>query len=252
MRSFVRSTGGLIVVLALLILGVWTAITASGMVSPFNLPGPAVVGSEFVAVMGESSTYSNVLVTLFELFVAFGAAALAGVATGLAVGASRLLREAYEPLLSNLNSIPFIVLYPVITLTLGIGVESKMVFAFLCAYFPIAIGATTAVAGVDPTLVAAGRAMGARGLTLARKVRFPAVKEKLVGSLRMGLTIALIAVIGAEYIAGSQGLGYMIASSGQMFDMPRVIAYVLVTLVVAFVLDWAGRLAGGKKVVSNV
>ncbi|MGH3344941.1 MAG: ABC transporter permease [Carbonactinosporaceae bacterium] len=215
----------------------WLAISRSGAVDPFLLPPPVDVLRVLGDILADGSTYPQVLTTLTEIGAAFVIAAAVGVTAGVTVGWYARLRGAYQPVLANLYAVPLVVFYPVIALFLGIGSTSKIAFGALYAFFPIVLAAVSGVALVDPTLVAAGRSMGARGFSLLRVVVLPAAFPRIMTGLRLGLVLGTLAVVGGEFIAGTEGLGYLLASSGQAFQTLDMFAYIILTLGFAAALN---------------
>jgi ABC-type nitrate/sulfonate/bicarbonate transport system permease component len=226
----VRRAGVYAAVLAAVLLA-WWALTASGSVAPIIVPPIGDVGSALRVQLADPGTWAMAMgVTAARTAAAFLIAALAGVPLGVGLGRRRRLARAYEPLLGTVAAVPLVVLYPVLAATLGIGSASKVVLGGLCAFFPIAIAATRAVAQVDPALVTAMRAMGARPARLLRTVTFPAALPGIVAGLRLGIGLALVTVIAAEFIDGSSGVGYQLAAAGQGYRSADLFGWVVLAV----------------------
>jgi ABC-type nitrate/sulfonate/bicarbonate transport system permease component len=226
----------------LAVLAAWWALTAFTGVDPFLLPAPPVVAGALLEILADPETYPQLFTTALEIGGAFLIAAAAGVTLGIPIGWYRLSRLAYEPVLANVYAIPLVILYPVIALLFGIGSASKVAFGALYGFFPIVLATVSAVALVDATLVSAGRSMGARGPSLLRVVVLPAALPRIMTGLRLGLILATLAVVGGEFIAGREGLGYLLATSGQAFRTVDTFAYIVLTLGLAASLN--GLMAG--------
>ena len=144
------------------VLAVWALLAGTGAVAPLLLPP---IGDVWQALSDLAAEPSKLLepvgTTLEETAVAFGIATAIALPAGVLVGSSRLLRRAYEPVLTGLNALPLVILYPVLAATLGVGSQSKIALGTLYAFFPIAIAAARATAGVDGRLITAARTMGA-------------------------------------------------------------------------------------------
>jgi ABC-type nitrate/sulfonate/bicarbonate transport system permease component len=221
----------------LAVLAGWFLLAASGTVNPFLLPAPDDVAGKFQSVLTDSRTYPHLWTTVRQIFTAFLLAAVVGIGIGLPIGWYQVLRRAYEPVLATVYAVPLVVLYPVIALLFGIGATSKIVFGALYAFFPVVLGTISAVSLVDRNLVAAGRSMGARGLTLFRTVVLPAAAPRIMAGLRLGVILATLAVVGGQYIAGTSGLGYLLATAGQSFQTVQMFAYILLTLALAALIN---------------
>ena len=219
------------------VIAAWFALTISKFVDPLLLPAPRDVAFALGDTLVQSNTYDELGRTVVEILLAFAIAAILGVGIGLPIGWYRTMERAYTSVLGNIYSIPLIVLYPVIALVFGIGSPSKIVFGGLYAFFPIILAVIAGVAGVDQTLISAGRSMGAGGRSLLRTIVIPAAMPRIMVGLRLGLVLATIAVVGGQFIAGSSGLGYLLATTGQTFQTVQMFAYIILTLGLAAVLN---------------
>ncbi len=225
------------VLFAAVVLAVWIALTATGTVDPFLLPPPSDVAGAFADIARDRITYEELATTLKEIAIAFAIAAGLGLAVGIPVGWYGLLRRAYEPLLANLYAIPIIVLYPLLALLLGLGSASKIALAAIYAFFPVTIATVVGAGGVDRTLVTAARSMGARGASLLRTVVLPSALPQIVNGLQLAVVLVTLAVVGGEFIAGSAGIGYLLATAGQAYRTDEMYAFIVVVILLAIVLN---------------
>lgn len=231
-----RALAYVIVVVVLVV--PWWLLTASGTVAPLTLPPPGDVVEALGQLLGGTATWvPAVRITLGRTSWGFLVAAIAGVPLGVLLGRARLLERAYEPLLGTLAAVPLVVLYPVLAATLGIGTASKILLGGLYAFFPIAIAATRAVAQTDPVLVTAMRSMGAGNAHLARTVLLPSALPGIVSGLRVGLGLALVTVIAAEFIAGDSGVGYQLAAAGQGYRSADLFAWVALAVALTIAVN---------------
>jgi len=227
-------------IVVLLLILPWWALTAGGKVAPLTLPPPGAVGGALRELLGDAGDWlPSVGVTLGRTLLGFGLAVLVAVPLGVVLGRARLLDRAYEPLLGTLAAVPLVVLYPVLAATLGIGSASKVTLGGLYAFFPIAIAATRAVAQTDPGLLTAMRSMGAGSVRLARTVIVPSALPGIVTGLRVGLGLALVTVIAAEFIAGDDGVGYRLAAAGQGYQSAGLFAWVALAVVLTISVNAA-------------
>ncbi|HZV48264.1 MAG TPA: ABC transporter permease subunit [Candidatus Dormibacteraeota bacterium] len=218
---------------------VWQVVTAVGGVNSFLVPSPAAVALVLVSVLTTGTTYSALGTTIVEIVAALVLAGGFALAIGIPVGWHRLTQHAYEPLLANLAAIPLVILYPVFAVIFGIGPLSKVAFGAATAFFPVVLAVVSGVAATNQSLIVSARSMGARGLTLLLITAIPSALPVIVSGLRLGLTLATLAVVGGEFIAGTQGLGYLLASAGEAFETKKVYAYVVLTLLLAIGLNVA-------------
>src|SRR5690606_20901932 len=94
----------------------------------------------------------------------FAIAAVVGLVAGFLLSRTRVTALAFEPLLAWGYMFPLALLYPLFLLWVGVGLESKIYYAALGAFFPIAYNTIRGLSSVDSKYLAVGRAFGASKL----------------------------------------------------------------------------------------
>jgi ABC-type nitrate/sulfonate/bicarbonate transport system permease component len=218
-------------------IALWWVLATAVVAQPFLLPAPPEVLDALVALLRSGNTYSALGTTLKEIFAAFAIAAAVGVPIGLVIGWYRLLRVAYDPLLANLYAVPLVVFYPVFSLALGLGSASKIAFSAIYGFFPVAMTTVASTSAIRPTLVLAARSMGARRFKLVRMIVLPSTVTGIVTGLQLAVVLITLGVIAGEFLGGSGGLGYLLATSGQAYRTVELFAYIAITLLLAVFLN---------------
>lgn len=237
MTSAWRRPATYLAVVVVLLLA-WEMLTVTGLVKPILLAPPLDVWNRLLFIAQKpAAVFGPVGVTLAEVGVALVVAIIVGVPIGIAVGSSQLLRKAYTPLLTTLNALPLVILYPVLAASLGIGSESKIVLGALYGFFPIAIATAQAAGHVDRRLIIASEVMGASRAQVIRSVVLPAIVQPIIAGIRVSLALTTVTVIAAEFISGENGVGYELAASSQGLDTPTLFAWVVVACVLTIVVN---------------
>jgi NitT/TauT family transport system permease protein len=172
-------------------------------------------------------------VTSAELLVAMVTGGIAGIVVGLWLGGSRFASRAFERWIDYLGPTPKIILFPVLILIFGVGVQSKMAMGAVSCFFPIAISGASGLRGVDPVLVRVGRSFRARLDQRLFKIYLPAMVAPLLNGARLGFGVALIGVLLAETKLSKEGIGFMVMDAYQRFDMPRMYGLLITTVGIA-------------------
>jgi ABC-type nitrate/sulfonate/bicarbonate transport system permease component len=222
-------------VLAVLIL--WYLATTRWGVNKLLLPNPVAVWHQFVSVLASGEYLPDLRVTLTELAVAFVVAMTSGTVVGFFVSRTRYTIRVFEPLFAGIYSIPIILFLPLYVLFFGLGPASKIALGATISFFPIVLSTIAGFSNVDRTLVTAARSMGASDYQLFRYVLMPAALPVILSGLRMGFTIALLAIIGSETIASLAGLGHHIVELAEGMDMARMFAYIAFVVMIAALLN---------------
>lgn len=221
--------GGALVPLALLAL--WHWVTASGLVPPYQLPGPTAVWNAGADLAERGLLGQYVAISTQRVLLGFAIGAGLGLLAGAVVGLSRVTDLLVGPTLSAIRAVPSLAWVPLLIIWLKIGEESKVTLIAIGAFFPVYTTVAGSLRHVDPHLVELGRAYGLRGVRLLAGVQLPAVLPSVVSGLRLALAQAWLFLVAAELIASSMGLGFLLMDSGNNGRVDRImLAIVLLAL----------------------
>jgi ABC-type nitrate/sulfonate/bicarbonate transport system permease component len=221
------------------LLALWYFATARWGVSHLLLPNPVTVWHEFVNVVSTGEFWPDLQVTLGELAVAFVISSIAGISIGYLVSRSQYLIRVFEPLMSGIYSIPIILFLPLYVLFFGLGPSSKIALGATISFFPIVLNTIAGFGYVDRIFITAARSMGASDYQMFRYVLLPAALPVILTGLRIGFTIALLAILGSETIASLAGLGHKIVQLAEAMEMARMFAYIVFVVMIAAFLNIA-------------
>jgi len=161
-----------------------------------------------------------------------------GVAFGIVMGASRTVADYTEVYLNALYSTPLVAIAPLLILWLGIGIASKIAVVFLISVFPIVISTASGVRNVEHHYLDVARAFGATRNQIVAKVMIPAALPFVLTGVRLAIGRAIVGVVVGELFGANAGLGYLIYTSGQTFDVPSLFAGVLCLAFAGVSLTW--------------
>jgi ABC-type nitrate/sulfonate/bicarbonate transport system permease component len=234
LRRFARAVGPPAILLALLLLA-WEAWVRLTNVDPSVVAPPSRVAG---ALTGNAGTLvHHAATTLGETAVGLAIGAALGVAVGILIAAVPLARRAIEPLLVTLQTVPPIVLAPILVLALGFGWAPRIVVVVLIVFFPVAIAATGAFLTADTDRVELIRSFGGTEVEVFRRVRLPGAAPAIFDGLRIAAAYSVAGAAIAEQIGGARsGLGLFIARSQRSFRADQVIAGVVVIAVLSLIV----------------
>lgn len=222
--------------LAAVLLAWWWAAGPGG-VSPLLLPEPRAVAEELPDLLTSAATWRHLRLTGLEVVAAFGISLAAGFGLGFWAGRDEYRTLVVEPLLISAYMIPIVLLYPVALLMFGIGPMSKIVFAGVYGFFPVALNTMKGFRTVDQRLIAAAVSMGATPRQLTWLVRLPAAMPLIMSGVRIAAALNLIGVIVGEMLGARAGLGYEIARTTSTFAIPKLYSYIVLSLVLIVVFN---------------
>jgi NitT/TauT family transport system permease protein len=215
----------IIVVLAVLVV-VWEMSVRIFGIRSFLLPAPTVVISDIIdnpLFFGKQSLY-----TLYVTSVGFLIALVGGILAAIAIVSSSFIDRTFYTLLVATNSIPKVALAPLFVIWLGTGGAPKIAIAAIIAIFPIVINTTVGLRAIDNDMIDLARSARAPRRDIMLKVRFPNALPSVFAGAKIGISFALIGAIVGEFVAGEQGLGYVILTSQATFNSTRAFAAILV------------------------
>ena len=203
-------------VFALIILGAWQAAVPLFGLSEFVLPTPGEIAVRIFQdfpLLAVQATY-----TLYEVVAGFIIAVAVGIPLSLGIFYWRPFERAVYPMLVALQTIPKVALAPLLVLYLGYGWAPKICLVFLISFFPIVISTVVGLNSLEKGYVSLVRSMCANEWQTFFKVRLPAALPSVFGGLKVAISLAVIGGIISEYVASSQGLGYVQLQSNARFD----------------------------------
>ena len=226
-----------LIVIALIVL--WEVLPRAGFIPELFLPS---LSSTLKAGWHEAAEYGAALaVTLYEVAVAMVIAVGGGILAGAVVGSLPGPRILIMPMVSSLYAVPLVILYPVFTVWLGIGSESKIAFAGIYGFLPTMLATAAGIQTIDPQLLLAARSMGASLSQRLFRVIIPAAIPTVLSGLRVGGALVIVGVVVSEMLISSAGIGYLISRYRTILDSAHVFAGILVVLAMAVVFNAAIR-----------
>jgi ABC-type nitrate/sulfonate/bicarbonate transport system permease component len=227
--------------LLLALLGGWELYADLGGIDQFLLPAPSDVAASLWTDRG--LLWDNFTVTAGEVLLGIAVALAAGVLLAVAIHLSRTLRRATYPLLVASQTIPIVIVAPLLVAWLGYDLAPKLAIVGLICFFPVVVTTLDGLAGVDPDLRKLMRTLDASRLQTLRHVEAPAALPALLSGAKIAVTVAVIGAVLAEQAGSSDGLGHLILQSIPQFETARSWAAVVVLAAFAIVLFGALALA---------
>ncbi len=209
------------VISPLVVLVGWQLVSMSGLISQQKLPPPSTVFHTAVTlIITSNAAYGTLqgamLVSLERVAIGFAVGGAVGLVLGVVSGLSRLGENSVDPLMQMLRTLPLFGLIPVFIVWFGIGQLPKILLIALGASIPLYLNTFSGIRNVDAKLAEAGQSLGLRRAEAIRHIILPGALPQILVGLRQSLGIAWLALVVAEQINASAGLGYII-NQGQAF-----------------------------------
>lgn len=224
---------GALILLAALI-GAWELYVDLGGVDPLVLPAPHVVASALYH--DRSLLWSSLRVTGGEILLGIAVAIPVAFILSVAIHFFATLRRSLLPLLIASQTVPVVILAPLLVLWLGFGLLPRLLVIGLVAFFPLVITTLDALESVDPDLIKLMRTFDASRLQTFRRVELPAVLPGLFTGAKLAAVFSVIGAVFAEQAGATSGLGYLLTIAVNQFLLPEAYAAVLVLSIFAIAL----------------
>lgn len=212
--------------IVLTFLGGWQAYTALSSVDAFLLPSPTDVAS--AAFSDRGLLWDNFTVTAREMGIGLLIAVVIGVGLALILHRWWAVRRGVYPLLVASQTVPIVLVAPLLAAWLGYDLTPKLVVVALVCFFPIVVPTLDALSGVDAGRVKLMAGLGATRWQRLRYVEAPSALPALFTGLRLSIAIAAIAAVLAETAGSDKGLGHLMTQSIPQLETARAFAAVIV------------------------
>ena len=225
--------------LPLLLIGWWLVASALQMVNSYLVPSPASILHTTVVLVQKGILLKHLTTSLYRIMAGFGLTFLLAFPLAVLLGTNRWLASYSDPLLHFIRHIPPISCIPIFILWLGIGEASKLAIIVLAAFFPVFLNTLAGIVTCDPKLIEVGQIFGLSRMEKFHRIILPAALPSIILGIRLGLGYSWRALIGAELIAASAGVGYMIIEAEQLSRPDIVIVGILVIGSIGYLIDHA-------------
>jgi NitT/TauT family transport system permease protein len=199
----------------------WKLLTVVTGTPDYILPAPEVVAERAVRAIGSGLLWEHTAVTLSEILLGLAVGVAAAIAAGVALGKSVVIERVLSPYIVAAQAVPILALAPLLDIWFGGGLLARVLICALIVFFPIAIATMVGIRSTDPLLVEMFRSLGATPGQRITRLEIPSALPVIFGGLRVGVTLAVIGAVVAEWAGASSGLGVLINIADQgLFDTP--------------------------------
>jgi NitT/TauT family transport system permease protein len=229
---------------------IWELVITGFNIPSFVLPAPSAIINELINPLPGFSWAFHTYITLYESLLGFAIGILLGVGLAIALTSSDLVSNIIYPYIIALQVVPKVAFAPILLVWFGFGAEPKIMIAFLIAFFPMVINTAAGLLSVPIETIDVAKSFKASGFQIFRKIRLPASLPFFFAGLKLGVTLAVIGAVVAEFVMSDSGLGYIVLHAGYYADQPEAFAaltllsaigiglFLIVAIAEKFALPW--------------
>lgn len=233
MNHVARFARGL--VLPVVIVVVWWVLSANST-SPYFPPLEDSLRT-FGHVWFFDRFTTDLLPTIIWFYAGLAVGSFAGVALGILMGRVPRLRRDVMPMTEFVRSIPTAGLVPLALLVLGAGFWMETLLCAIAVFFQILISTTDSVRGIDPVNLEVARCYGLSRSQRLWRIIIPAAMPQIMAGARIAISIGLAAVIIANMVAASQGLGFFLVNAQTSYDIEDMWAALFMIGILGYVVN---------------
>lgn len=202
----------------------------------------AIVGidkifTSLINILKDQKFYSHLLSTLKILCIGIGIAVVVGITVGILIDMSELIKGLTTPVIELLRNIPSITLFPIILVIFGIGDFSRIFIIFWTATPPVIISTIYGLRNIDKEIINASEVFGANKLQRMIYIKFPLAMLEILNGVKIAIGNGFVAIVVAEMLGASKGLGYMVLWVTNSFKYNETYAYIIIIAVVGFMAN---------------
>ncbi|MEG1525581.1 MAG: ABC transporter permease [Clostridia bacterium] len=204
------------------------------------MPGPVAVFKRLIRstyeTTGKYTLFGHILTSLSRVMTGFLLAAFLGITLGLAMGWSKSTEAIVKPLFEIIRPIPPIAWISIAVIWFGLGEGAKYFIIFISGFANITINVYTGARSVDPELIGAARMLGCSDRKIFTTIVIPSSIPYIFTGLQIAISSSWAAVVAAEMVRSTDGIGWMITSGQGIGDMEQIMVGIIAIGVIGFLL----------------
>lgn len=220
-----------------IILIAWWFVTANGLIPSSLLPTLQSVKSAFIEATQSGQLQSDLLISLKRVVQGFLMASVLGIFLGTVMGMSKTLCAMLLPLVTTIRQIPMIAWFPLIILWCGIGELSKVVVIVIAAFFPVLVNTLNGIQSTPDSYIEVADLYKLTRLERFTKLYMPHALPDILVGVKLGLGVSWMAVVAAELVAATSGIGFRMNDARSMMRSDKVIVCMILIGLVGVLMD---------------
>ena len=214
--------------------GIWELVVRAAHVPDYEFPAPSAVARAFADDSGLLARATAV--TVREIVLGYVIAVAAALALAVVIHWSAAVRRALLPILVASQTVPTVVLAPVLAILLGFGIGPKLAVVAIVCFFPIVVNAVDGFRATDPDLIRMMRTLDGGRRAIFTRVEWPGALPAIFSGARVAATYAAVGAVFGEWAGSSSGLGFVMLQAQPELDTARIFACVVVLSLLALAL----------------
>ena len=210
---------------------IWESLSRLSYLDRRFFPPPTELVQYLIVMLVDGTLIEAIKISLFRLFIGYLSGAFFGIIIGLLLGLSSWMRAIFEPWLLMTYPIPKLALFPLLVLIVGLGEAPIIILLAIAVFYVVSINLIDGVLYIRRVFLDVGKDCKANFRQIIFTIAIPSSLPHIITGLELSLGIAYIVLIAAEFVGAKSGLGSIIWSSWQLFDVsPMYVAIVTISI----------------------
>lgn len=225
-------------VIPLVIILIWCIGSKLHIFNDYIIPSPADVFNTTLELIKNGILIKSLGVSFSRVFIGFFITFIIAFPMAIILGMNKELLPYLEPFLEFMRHVPPIAVIPILILWFGIGETSKLAVIFLATFFPIFSNTLNGVTNYDEKLLEVGEIFGFTASDKFFKIILPQAVPSIITGIQLGLGYSWRSLMGAELIAASSGIGYMIMDAEQLSRPDIILVGIFSIGILGYLVDY--------------
>jgi NitT/TauT family transport system permease protein len=217
---------------------IWQIFPSLGIISPITLPPLSEVLAKLWQISFNGELKVHIAISLKRAVGGFSAAVVVAIPLGFLMVWSRKVHQFFNPIVQLFRNTSSLALYPIVLLIFGIGETAKFIIIFWTAAWPLLISVIDGVRSVDAIYVKAAKSMSISTVALFFRVILPSTIPYILTGLRISATRSMVALVAAEMLGASSGLGYLIFDTQNKDEIAKMYAAIITLISIGMLINF--------------
>ena len=220
---------------------IWVILSGSGKFSPLVMPPVSSIWKELVNSITSGMMFTDLFVSILIVLRGYIIGALLGLVFGVLMGIFTAVNNLFSGTINAFRQIPPLAWIPLLILWVGIGDMSKVILIALGVFYPVLLNTISGISEVSTSYLEFARNYKIKKKDILLHILLPGAVPSVFVGLRLGAGQAWMAVVAAEMIAATAGVGYRINAARNLMQTGQVILYMILIGVVGGLMDYILR-----------
>lgn len=218
------------------VVGLWQWATNAFHIATYVLPAPSTIWTSLENVVQVGTFWTNVGITVQEAVLGFAIAVVIAFLLSILIAEISVIDRAVMPYMVALQAVPTVALAPVIVISLGYGLRSKVVIAAIIVFFPMLVNSVVGLKAASQERLELIQSLGGSRWQTFRHVKLPSALPFIFAGLEISIVFSIVGAVVGEFVGSKAGLGYQQLQANYQFDIPESFAILVVMAIVGIAL----------------